>query len=101
MRKLRIYILILTTCGLIFFTVFGKRGVLEYLSLKSELTALEHESSRIDKETFQAKKSINDLKTDQLALEAEARKRLGLGRPDEIIYVLPRNPVQPKDSTQN
>lgn len=76
-----IYILILTF-------LFERRGVIDVLNLKKELTKLEKEV-----ETLRAKKErleweIKILKENPRAIEEMARKDLGFVYPDEMIVII-------------
>lgn len=75
---------------ILFFTVFGDKGLLRIYELR-------HDKSRIDtrlidtkNENEKLKLEIVALKTDRRYLESIARKDFGLVRSNEVIYQFPQ-----------
>ena len=73
--------------ALLLTTVFGEKGLLEIArarkvqtGLKSEIEALKREKARLERE-------IAALKTDPESVDKEAREKLWLMKPDEIVIV--------------
>jgi len=72
---------------LVLTTIFGKKGLLEiarvrrdYAALLEEIDALRREKSRLERE-------IAELKTSPRAVEAEARDKLWLVKPEEKVII--------------
>lgn len=71
---------------ILFFTVFGERGVLRIYRLAQEKEDIQKKADQIKAENEQLKREIEALKSDRRYLESIARKEFGLVRPNEIIY---------------
>ena len=71
---------------ILFFTVFGERGVLRIYRMTQEKEDIQKKALQIKTENEQFKREIEALKSDRRYLESIARKEFGLVRPNEIIY---------------
>ena len=71
---------------ILFFSVFGERGVLRIHHLTQERDEIQKNALQIKNENEQLKREIEALKSDRRYLESIARKEFGLVRPNEIIY---------------
>ncbi len=71
---------------ILFFTVFGERGVLRIHRLTEEKMEIQKKAAQIKGDNEQLKREIVALKSDRRYLESIARKEFGLVRPNEIIY---------------
>lgn len=71
---------------ILFFTVFGERGVLRIYRMTQEKEDIQKKAIQIKTENEQLKREIEALKSDRRYLESIARKEFGLVRPNEIIY---------------
>lgn len=76
-----IYILILTF-------LFERRGVIDVLNLKKELTKLEKEVETLREKKERLQWEIKILKENPRAIEEMARKDLGFVYPDEMIVII-------------
>lgn len=74
---------------ILFFTIFGERGLLRIHHLNQEKKVIEEKVAALQAENDQLKREIEALKTDRRYLESIARKDFGLVRPNEIIYQFP------------
>jgi cell division protein FtsB len=74
---------------ILFFTIFGERGLLRIHHLNQEKKRIEEKAAVLQAENDQLKREIEALKTDRRYLESIARKDFGLVRPNEIIYQFP------------
>jgi cell division protein FtsB len=74
---------------ILFFTVFGERGLLRIYHMKQEKQEIEKRLEELKTENEKLKREIEALKTDRRYLESIARKDFGLVRPNEIIYQFP------------
>ena len=71
---------------ILFFTVFGERGLLRIYHLTQEKQETQKRFEELKVENENLKREIEALKTDRRYLESIARKDFGLVRPNEIIY---------------
>lgn len=80
---------------ILFFTVFGDKGLLRIFELRQDKSKIEERlaSSRADNEKL--KREIVALKSDRRYLESIARKDFGLVRSNEVIYQFPQEKKQP------
>ena len=74
---------------ILFFTVFGERGLLRINDLKRELHRINERSAELREANAKLGQEIALLHNDLRHLERRARKDLGLVRPNEIIYQFP------------
>ena len=74
---------------ILFFTVFGERGLLRIHHLKKEKQEVQRRFEELKAENEKLKREIEALKTDRRFLESIARKDFGLVRRNEIIYQFP------------
>lgn len=74
---------------ILFFTVFGERGLLRIHHLKQEREELQRKADDLKAENEKLKREIEALKTDRRYLESIARKDFGLVRQNEVIYQFP------------
>jgi len=71
-------------------TLFGKKGFLEIRRAHRAQQALLLEKQRLEEEKSRLEREIRELETDPRAVELEARDKLWLMRPDEIVIVDPK-----------
>ena len=71
---------------ILFFTVFGERGLLRIYHLNKDRQELQRRADTLKLENESLRREIEALKTDRRYLESIARKDFGLVRPNEIIY---------------
>jgi cell division protein FtsB len=74
---------------ILFFTVFGERGLLRIYEMKQEKQRIERSVAELRLDNQKLRLSIEALHSDRHQLERIARKELGLVRPNEIIYQFP------------
>jgi len=74
---------------ILFFTIFGERGLLRIYHLNQEKQETQKRLEELKAENEKLKREIEALKTDRRYLESIARKDFGLVRPNEIIYHFP------------
>ena len=75
---------------ILFFTVFGDKGLLRIYELKQDKNKINARlsESKIDNEKL--KREIVALKSDRRYIESIARKDFGLVRSNEVIYQFPQ-----------
>jgi len=74
---------------ILFFTVFGDKGLLRIHELMQDKEKVEAHLSDIRSDNEKLKREILALKTDRRYLESIARKDFGLVRSNEVIYQFP------------
>lgn len=74
---------------ILFFTVFGDKGLLRIYELKQDKSKINSRLIETRDENEQLKREILALKGDRRYLESIARKDFGLVRSNEIIYQFP------------
>ena len=74
---------------ILFFTVFGDRGLLRIYHLNLEKQNIQKHLEELKNENEKLKREIEALKTDRRYLESIARKDFGLVRRNETIYQFP------------
>ena len=74
---------------ILYFTIFGERGLLRIYHLNQEKEEVQKRASALQLENDQLKREIEALKSDRRYLESIARKDFGLVRKNEIIYQFP------------
>jgi cell division protein FtsB len=75
---------------ILFFTVFGDKGLLRIYELKQDKTRVNSRLNDSKSENEKLKLEISALKTDRRYLESIARKDFGLVRSNEVIYQFPQ-----------
>lgn len=74
---------------ILYFTVFGERGLLRIYHLSREKEQIRERVGEVRGENEKLKREIEALKTDRRYLESIARKDFGLVRPNEMVYQFP------------
>jgi cell division protein FtsB len=80
---------------ILFFTVFGDKGLLRIIELKQDKNKIEARLAENKTENEKMKREIVALKSDRRYLESIARKDFGLVRSNEVIYQFPQEKKQP------
>lgn len=75
---------------ILFFTVFGDKGLLRIYELKHDKTRIDTRLTDAKNENEKLKLDIAALKSDRRYLERIARKDFGLVRSNEVIYQFPQ-----------
>lgn len=76
---------------ILFFTVFGDKGLLRIFELKHDKTRIDSRLTEARTENDKLKLEIVALKSDRRYLESIARKDFGLVRSNEVIYQFPQD----------
>ncbi|RII27746.1 MAG: septum formation initiator [Geobacter sp.] len=74
---------------ILFFTVFGERGLLRIYHLSKDKQEMEKRVTELKAENDRLRREVEALKSDRRYLESIARHDFGLVRPNEIIYQFP------------
>lgn len=80
---------------ILFFTVFGDRGLLRIFELKQDKKKIEERLAENRADNEKLKREIVALKSDRRYLESISRKDFGLVRSNEVIYQFPQENKQP------
>jgi len=77
--------------------VFGANGMIIYKRKHAEYESLRKQIVQVQQENDRYTQQIQGLKSDQTAIEKEAREQLGYARPGEYVYVppVPAKPAEP------
>ena len=79
---------------ILFFTVFGDKGLLRIFELRQDKNKIETRLTDNKTENEKLKREIVALKSDRRYLESIARKDFGLVRSNEVIYQFPQEKKQ-------
>jgi cell division protein FtsB len=79
---------------ILFFTVFGDKGLLRIYELRHDKTRIDTRLTDAKIENEKLKLEIVALKSDRRYLESIARKDFGLVRSNEVIYQFPQEKKQ-------
>jgi cell division protein FtsB len=69
--------------------MFGANGMVVYKQKRAEYEALRKKIAQVQQENERYTQQIQGLKSDQTAIEKEAREQLGYAKPGEYVYVAP------------
>ena len=86
---------VLLLAGWLFVHVmFGANGMVVYRQKRAEYQELHQKINDVQQENDRYTQQIQGLKSDQTAIEKEAREQLGYAKPGEYVYV-PPSPSKP------
>jgi cell division protein FtsB len=80
---------VLTVVFLISF-IFSDRGLPELQHARTRVAELHAEITRLEAENARLRAEIDSVKKSSYAVERIAREDLGMSRPGEIVYMLPK-----------
>lgn len=83
----------LLAASLFVHVMFGANGMVVYRQKRAEYDSLRKQIMQAQQENDRYTERIQSLKSDQKAIEKEAREQLGYAKPGEYVYV---SPVLPK-----
>lgn len=91
----RMYIIpIIAVTFILYFTIFGERGLLRIYHLNKEKQEVEQKLETLKGENAKLVREVDALKNDRRYLESIARRDFGMVRKNEIIYQFPQNSQQ-------
>ena len=91
-KKFSIFILLVLAAVLGLVLVYSDRGLMRLYELRDDKQKAETANDEIKETNRRLMARVERIKTDRLYIEDEARKKLGLIRPDETIYRLREEP---------
>ena len=87
--------------GVLFVHVmFGANGMIIYKQKRAEYESLSKQIGQVQRENDRYTQQIQGLKSDQTAIEKEAREQLGYAKPGEYVYVPPA-PAKPTEAVNH
>lgn len=69
--------------------MFGDNGMVMYRQKRAEYEALRKQIAQEQRDNDRFAQQVQSLKSDQQAIEKEAREQMGYARPGEYVYVAP------------
>jgi cell division protein FtsB len=94
-RRIATVAVALVAASLFVHVMFGANGMVIYKQKRSEYQELRKQIDRVQKDNDRYTQQIQGLKTDQTAIEKEAREQLGYAKPGEYVYVAPAKTAPP------
>ena len=76
-------------CLLFVHVMFGANGMIVYKQKRAEFESLQKKVVEVRQENEGYRQEVEALKSDQKAIEKEAREQLGYAKPGEYVYVSP------------
>lgn len=73
--------------------LMGDRGTEAWKRAQSDSRALKSQIAELDRENAAIQARIADAENNAFELEKDARERMGLVKPDEIVFLLPAPPA--------
>lgn len=77
--------------------MFGANGMVVYKQKRAEYQQLQKQIVSVQQDNQRYTEQIQGLKTDQTAIEKEAREQLGYAKPGEYVYVAPTKASPPQN----
>jgi cell division protein FtsB len=98
MKGSKIYVVFLAALALLLglILVYSDNGLIRLHELRLEQKRLELDNEQLREENRRLLRNLERIKSDPRYIEDEARKKLGLVRPDETIYRLQDEPEGPR-----
>ena len=88
-RRIATVAVALLAASLFVHVMFGANGMVVYKQKRAEYVGLRNKIVQVQQENDRYTQQIQGLKTDQKAIEKEAREQLGYAKPGEYVYVPP------------
>ena len=88
-RRIATIAVTLLAVSLFVHVMFGANGMVVYKQKRAEYEALRKQITQVQQENERYTQQIQGLKSDQTAIEKEAREQLGYAKPGEYVYVPP------------
>ena len=81
--------------------MFGANGMIVYKQKRAEYEALQKQIVQVEQENERYTQQVQGLKSDEKAIEKEAREQLGYAKPGEYVYVPPAPPKAPPSANHS
>jgi cell division protein FtsB len=99
-RRIATLAVLLMAVALFVHVMFGANGMVIYKQKRIEHDVLRKQIDQAQQENDRYTQRIQGLKSDQKAIEKEAREQLGYAKPGEYVYVAPA-PARPAPSANH
>ena len=99
-RRIATLAVLLMAVALFVHVMFGANGMVIYKQKRIEHEVLRRQIDQAQQENDRYTQRIQGLKSDQKAIEKEAREQLGYAKPGEYVYVAPA-PARPAPSANH
>jgi cell division protein FtsB len=96
-RRIATIAVALVAASLFVHVMFGANGMVVYRQKRSEYQQLQKQIVGVQQENDRYTQQIQGLKSDQTAIEKEAREQLGYAKPGEYVYVAPAKASPPQN----
>ncbi len=93
-RRIATFAVVFLAGWLFVHVMFGANGMVVYKQKRAEYQELRKKINSVQQENDRYTQQIQGLKSDQTAIEKEAREQLGYAKPGEYVYVPPA-PAKP------
>lgn len=91
-RRIATIAVLIMAVSLFVHVMFGANGMIVYKNKRAEYESLQKQIQQVEQENDRYTQQIQGLKTDQKAVEKEAREQMGYARPGEYVYVPTQQP---------
>lgn len=88
-RRIATVAVTLAAVSLFVHVMFGANGMVVYRQKRTEYQELRKQIVQVQQENDRYAQQVQGLKSDQTAIEKEAREQLGYAKPGEYVYVPP------------
>jgi len=86
-RRIATFAVLVMAVSLFVHVMFGANGMVVYKKKRAEYESLQKQLQQVQQENDRYRQQIQGLKSDQEAIEKEAREQLGYAKPGEYVYV--------------
>jgi cell division protein FtsB len=93
-RRIATVVVTVLAGSLFIHVMFGANGMVIYKQKRAEYETLQKQIEHVQEENDRYTQQIQGLKSDEKAIEKEAREQLGYAKPGEYVYVTPA-PAKP------
>ncbi len=88
-RRIATFVVVVLAGTLFVHVMLGANGMVVYRQKRAEYEALKKQIDRVQQENDRRTQQIQGLKSNEQAIEKEAREQLGYAKPGEYVYVAP------------
>jgi cell division protein FtsB len=88
-NRLTSFILLLLSAVLFVLSLTGSHGLLQLRKIDNETRSLEEKNQELSEELTKVSNEIYGVKQSDFVLEKRGREKLGLAKPNEIVYIFP------------
>jgi cell division protein FtsB len=96
-RRIDTIVVALLAAFLFVHVMFGANGMVVYRQKRAEYQRLQKQLVNVQQDNARYTQQIEGLKSDQTAIEKEAREQLGYAKPGEYVYVAPTKISPPQN----